>query len=240
MYNNTCLAHKITTCTPGKPSGLSVHHAVPVEVVGGAGQQQHQQHHQLGWPEPRPLIPRAQHRVVQAPRHPTSYSAYLPDDGRSPCPCSAWQTTPPSFLNHSSTTLSFSLLFQMMRLKSPLCKRTNLLGWKPKPCDMSNQVPDRDNRTQEELKRSSLLQKVFAYKASTLSICDIIIILKKTQYVYLFGFFVCLLICLLRKYREWMSKLVKNKEIPCCTSMWGLEMLLHVFIHVCIHMHTYM
>ena len=41
------------------------------------------------------------------------------------------------------------------------------------------------------------------------------------------------LICLLRKYREWMSKLVKNKEIPCCTSMWGLEMLLHVFIHVC-------
>merc|ERR1719266_3300770 len=64
----------------GKPSGLSVHHAVPVEVVGGAGQQQHQQHHQLGWPEPRPLIPRAQHRVVQAPRHPTSYSAYLPDD----------------------------------------------------------------------------------------------------------------------------------------------------------------
>lgn len=104
---------------------------------------------------------------------------------------------------------------------------------------MSNQVPDRDNRTQEELNRSSLLQKVFAYKASTLSICDIIIILKKTQYVYLFGLFVCLLICLLRKYREWMSKLVKNKEIPCCTSMWGLEMLLHVFIHVC-NVHTYM
>merc|ERR1719382_133648 len=67
----------------GKPSGLSVHHAVPVEVVGGgqAGQQ-HQQllpaPHQLAWPEPRPLIPRAQHRAAP-PRHPP-YSSYLPDD----------------------------------------------------------------------------------------------------------------------------------------------------------------
>jgi len=70
----------------GKPSGLSVHHAVPVEVVGGGGgghqqllQQQHQQ--QLGnhqWAEPRPLIPRAQHRAAP-PRHPP-YSSYLPDD----------------------------------------------------------------------------------------------------------------------------------------------------------------
>jgi Rap guanine nucleotide exchange factor 2 len=67
----------------GKPSGLSVHHAVPVEVVGGGqGGQQHQQllpaPHQLAWPEPRPLIPRAQHRGVP-PRHPP-YSSYLPDD----------------------------------------------------------------------------------------------------------------------------------------------------------------
>ena len=211
MYNNTCLAHKITTCTPGKPSGLSVHHAVPVEVVGGAGQQQHQQHHQLGWPEPRPLIPRAQHRVVQAPRHPTSYSAYLPDDGRSPCPCSAWQTTPPSFLNHSSTTLSSSLLFQMMRLKSPLCKRTNLLGWKPTPCDMSNQVPDRDNRTQEELNRSALLQKVFAYKASTLSICDII---KYTQEdtICLPVWFVCLFVNLLVEEVQRVDEQVGQKQ----------------------------
>ena len=37
-----------------------------------------------------------------------------------------------------------------------------------------------------------------------------------------------------------MSKLVKNKEIPCCTSMWGLEMLLRVFIRVCIYVYTYM
>merc|ERR1712004_491389 len=96
----------------------------------------------------------------------------------------------------------------------------------------TNQVPDRDNQTQEELKRSVLLRKVCAYKASTLSICDII---KYTQEdtICLPVWFVCLLICLLRKYREWMSKLVKNKEIPCCTSMWGLEMLRHVFIHVC-------
>merc|ERR1719382_1238809 len=66
----------------GKPSGLSVHHAVPVEVVGGGGQVQHQQllppGHQLAWPEPRPLIPRAQHRGAP-PRHPP-YSSYLPDD----------------------------------------------------------------------------------------------------------------------------------------------------------------
>jgi len=69
----------------GKPSGLSVHHAVPVEVVGGGqgqGGQQHQQllpaPHQLAWPEPRPLIPRAQHRAAP-PRHPP-YSSYIPDD----------------------------------------------------------------------------------------------------------------------------------------------------------------
>ena len=241
MYNNTCLAHKITTCTPGKPSGLSVHHAVPVEVVGGAGQQQHQQHHQLGWPEPRPLIPRAQHRVVQAPRHPTSYSAYLPDDGRSPCPCSAWQTTPPSFLNHSSTTLSFSLLFQMMRLKSPLCKRTNLLGWKPKPCDMSNQVPDRDNRTQEELKRSSLLQKVFAYKASTLSICDII---KYTQEdtICLPVWFVCLFVNLLveevQRVDEQVGQKQGNPMLHVHVGLRNVAACIYTRVHTCVYLHA--
>merc|ERR1711978_68 len=100
----------------------------------------------------------------------------------------------------------------MMRLKSPLCKRTNLLGWKPKPCDMSNQVPDRDNRTQEELNRSSLLQKVFAYKASTLSICDIIIILKKTQYVCLPVWFVCLFVNLLVEEVQRVDEQVGQKQ----------------------------
>ena len=127
-----------STCTPGKPSGLSVHHAVPVEVVGG-GQQHQQLHpgpHQLAWPEPRPLIPRAQHRGAP-PRHPP-YSSYLPDDGR----CCLHENTLTIFASPLSSEFSsfVCLLFQMTRHKCPRCEQTknNLFGSKPKTCDLAN------------------------------------------------------------------------------------------------------
>ena len=72
-------------------------------------------------------------------------------------------------------------------------------------------MPDRDNRTQEELKRSDLLQKVFAYKASTLSICDII---KYTQEdtICLPVWFVCLFVNLLVEEVQRVDEQVGQKQ----------------------------
>ena len=106
---------------------------------------------------------------------------------------------------------------------------------------MSNQVPDRDNRTQEELNRSSLLQKVFAYKASTLSICDII---KYTQEdtICLPVWFVCLFVNLLVEEVQRVDEQVGQKQ---GNSMLHVHVGLRnvaacIYTHVCIHVYTYM
>ena len=106
---------------------------------------------------------------------------------------------------------------------------------------MSNQVPDRDNRTQEELNRSSLLQKVFAYKASTLSICDII---KYTQEdtICLPVWFVCLFVNLLVEEVQRVDEQVGQKQgNPMLHVHVGLRndaACIYTRVHTCAYLHA--
>ena len=209
-----------STCTPGKPSGLSVHHAVPVEVVGGGqGGQQHQQllpaPHQLAWPEPRPLIPRAQHRGVP-PRHPP-YSSYLPDDGRSCLHAKQQQPHYISIPQSSSESSSCCLLFQMTRRKSPRCEQTNLFGVKTKnlwpgqmfstrglncsKLNMENGSTVEQRRTElfKNWRETLLLQRSLSVQSlHTLNLWYFKVYSRHNLYIFI-CLFVCLLVCLLEE-----------------------------------------
>ena len=99
---------------------------------------------------------------------------------------------------------------------------------------MSNQVPDRDNRTQEELKRSVLLRKVCAYKASTLSICDII---KYTQedticlHVFLF---VNLLVEEVQRVDEQVGQKQGNPMLHVHVGLRNVAACIYTRVHMCI------